>query len=255
MHQTTATTPLDIDIDVDNAGITVLAAEVSSAAARAVADAAGDYAVELVRGLVRILGTRRSNDADDIAAEAAAKFLGLPATRQHAIMTECPAAFDHARRIAKRSAYDFDRQERVQACFGARLYDDGEGGRRAGRIWHSGDAPIARGEYGGASLFDVCTNQAPIDIADEVVERVVTEQQLELVLTGLGPDEREIILRVDGHGEEVRQLADEAGCARETMSRRTSKIRRTAANNADRVKTGEMPTSTAHPAPTRNDIP
>lgn len=248
MHQHTATT------DLDGIAFTALAAEVERATTPAVTAAAGAYAVDLQRAIARKLGFKRPHDADDIATEAAEKFLRMPAAQQHRVMVEFPSATDLARRMAKRSAFDFDRDDRIQGCRGARLFDDGEGGKRAGRNWISGDAPFGRDDD-SPSLFDLCTASATGDIADAVVDHVFTLELLELAFTGISAADRELLFRVDGCREEIQHLAAEFKCARETMSRRINKIRAMVKANVERVKTGEMPTSTAHPAPTDNDNP
>lgn len=248
MHQHTATT------DLDGTTFTALAAEVERATTPAVTAAAGAYAVDLQRAIARVLGFKRPHDADDIAAEAVEKFLRMPAAQQHRVMVEFPSATVLARRVAKRSAYDFDRDDRIQGCRGARLFDDGEGGKRAGRTWVSGNAPFGRDDD-SPSLFDLCTTGAMADIADAVIDHVSAIERLELAFAGISPADRELLYRVDGCREEIQHLAAEFKCARETMSRRINKIRAMVKANAERVKTGEMPTSTALQAPTDNDNP
>jgi DNA-directed RNA polymerase specialized sigma24 family protein len=251
MHQPTATTPLERIEDIE---LAALAAEVDGATTPAVTAAAAAYAAELHRAIVRILSFKRPHDADDVASMAVEAFLGLPVAEQHRIMVLRPAAVAHARVVMGHTAFDFDRDSRIQTCRGARLFDDGEGGKRPGRVWISGDAHFGRDDD-SPSLFDLCASSATGDVADAVIDHVDSLERLEQIFAGVSPADRLLLLRVLGNGELVQDLAAEHGCARETMSRRLSKIRAMVEENAARMKTGDMPTSTADPAPTRNDIP
>jgi DNA-directed RNA polymerase specialized sigma24 family protein len=254
MQQHTATTPLDRLEDRADVELAALAAEVDGATTPAVTAAAADYAVELHRAIVRILSNKRPHDADDIASMAVEDFLGLPVAEQHRIMVHRPAAVAQARLVLSHTAFDFDRDNRIQTCRGARLFDDGEGGRRPGRVWISGDAHFGRDDD-SPSLFDLCASSATGDVADVVIDQLTCDERLEQLFAGVSPADRQLLLRVDGNGEQVKDIAAELGRARETLSRRISKIRAMVEENAARMKTGDMPTSTADPAPTRTDIP
>lgn len=249
MPQHTATTP------TEGTDFTALADEVASATAPAVTAAAAAYAIELHRAIVRRLSFKRPLEADDIASMAVENFLGLSPSEQHRIMALRPEAAVYGRIVTRHTAFDFDRTDRIQGCRGARLFDDGEGGKRAGRHWISGDARIGIDGSDSPSLFDLCQSSATGDIADDVAEHLSDLQRLEQALEGISPADRELLLRVDGNGEEVQQLAKEYGCTRETMSRRINRIRAVAKQNAERVKTGGMPNHTAHPAPNHHDMP
>ena len=108
-----------------------------------------------------------------------------------------------------------------------------------GRTWAYGDAPVGNGSD---SLFDLMVDA--VDPTDEVVDRLDTDRMLDLLLDGLDDDERWLLTRVDGLGQQVNEIAGEYGVVRETLSKRLSKIRsRVQANREQMENEGVIPTT------------
>ncbi|MFZ9629372.1 MAG: hypothetical protein ACO3C1_08470 [Ilumatobacteraceae bacterium] len=195
------------------------------------------WATALVRAVVRCC--RRPAAADDVAIGVVIDVLALPLAAQLRLIDEYPDPMAYARLVVGRALVDHDRTERVQQCRGARLFTDADGTVQPGRTWAYGDAPVG---HGGESLFDLMVSDA--DVATEVVDRLDTDRLLDALLDGLDDDERWLLTRVDGLGQQINDIAGEYGVVRETLSKRLSKIRARVQINRERMETdGVIPTT------------
>lgn len=187
------------------------------------------WAAELVRDLVRC--SRRTDSADDVAMRVVVQVLEMPLGEQLRLIDDYPDPMAYARLVVGRALVDFDRAERVQQCRGARLFTDTDGTVQPGRTWASGDAPVG---HGGESLFDLFATSA--DPIDDLVDQLDGGALLDMLLDGLDADERWLLTRVDGLGEQIIDLAPEYGVVRETLSKRVSRLRDRVQSNRARME-------------------
>jgi RNA polymerase sigma factor (sigma-70 family) len=174
------------------------------------------YVVTVHRQVVRSL-TTRPHDADDVAQAVVELVLGAPVQW----MTRYPDPVRLARVAARHACITFDRQQRVQRCEGARLHPSADGLLHPGRTWISGNVTAVEG--GDELLAMVADGDDPFD--DMWADRDERTSQLHLLMRGLSNDDRTLLFLVNVAGYSVTDLARHRGCARETVSRRMSRIR------------------------------
>ena len=170
-------------------------------------------------------------DADDMAQMAALKVLN---NVEH-YMAQYPNVDKLAAVLAPSAASDLAREHRVQNSLGARLVDDGVGGRRAARevLPLEIDGGSAAGGGTGRMLHPAVRGQImrsaqPIDT--EVVEQVDAIAELRSLACQLRLSDRDWALLYYVHGLDysVTDAAKRCGIRRETAARQLSKIRRAA---------------------------
>jgi DNA-directed RNA polymerase specialized sigma24 family protein len=175
------------------------------------------YAGVLHRQVVRVL-TSRPLDADDVAQAVVVWFLGQP----EVLMARYPDPVRLGRVAARHACISFDRRQRIQRCEGARLFVQGDGTVQPGRRTISGNTPTVDG---GDELLDLMA-QPTLFVDDHVVTQQFCADMLSTLQRGLSAADCELLMLVDGHGWPVNVLAARLGVARETLSRRISRIRR-----------------------------
>ena len=181
--------------------------------------AVDDYAVALYREVVRLLARRRRlDDAQDIAAEIAERFLAQPDGTM--------ACFSDPRRYARvavgHAGIAFDRRQRAQRGEGVRLVRGADGRLAPLRPHRSGNTAAFENRV---DLLDTVADRSE-PFADLVARDIDNEAMLERCLVGVSAADREVLLLIDGVGYTVRDLAGLIGQRRETMSRRVNRVRR-----------------------------
>lgn len=182
----------------------------------------------LMRAVIRAVAGRRAADADDIGAAAVTQFLGNDAAVRAAIIARYPDAVVYGRIIARHAMVDHDRRQRVQRGEGARIFRDASGLTRPGRVATSGDAT---GADGAPSVFDRTADNGPA-VEEHVVDQLDALTQLAGLLHDFTDGDRDLLLRIDGHGQPIIDVAAAMGIRRETLSRRLSRLRQRATRNA-----------------------
>ena len=175
------------------------------------------YAGALHRQVVRVLAGRPL-DADDVAQSVVVWFLGQP----EVLMARYPDPMRLARVAARHACISFDRRQRSQRCEGARLFTQVDGTVAPGRRTISGNTTTVDG---GDELFELIA-QPTLFVDDHVVAQAHCAEMLAVLQHGLSAADCQLLMLVDGHGWPVNLLAARMGLARETLSRRISRIRR-----------------------------
>jgi RNA polymerase sigma factor (sigma-70 family) len=190
-----------------------------------------DYVVAFQRRLRVLLGRHRVIDIDDVVQAESLALLGKLA----AIIAAYPRPEIYAAVRARggRAAIDYGRTESAQRGAGAIHKFDEDGHRLKGRQIVSGDGihhdahrnhyderPGTRGPNG--TYFDVHACLIP-DHGAQFAEQAAMSEQLRQALLRATPEQRTVLLLVDGHGYTVTEVAAHLGVARETVSRRRTK--------------------------------
>ena len=160
------------------------------------------YCSTVWREALRILKTKRRLEADDIAAEVAAKFLADPAK----FMAKFPTPEVFAWAVTKNTRLDYERRQRVQRGEGA------EGERTVGYL---GDHDHVGTEEANGTRFS--TNPA-----DEAVSAARVAEIFECI-----PDavDRELAWRVLVDGDRITEIAQDWGVHHSTVSRQFKKAK------------------------------
>ena len=161
------------------------------------------YCSTVWREALRILTNRRVTiDADDIAAEVAAKFLADPAK----FMAKFPTPEVFAWAVTKHTRLDYERRQRIQRGEGA------EGGRTVGYL---GDHDHVGTEEANGTRFST-------DPADEAVSAARVAEIFECI-----PDavDRELAWRVLVDGDRITEIAKDWGVHHSTVSRQFKKAK------------------------------
>ncbi|MEI8239769.1 MAG: hypothetical protein WCI22_10135, partial [Actinomycetota bacterium] len=192
------------------------------------------YAGALHRQVMRVLSSRPF-DADDVAQSVVTWFLGRP----EVLMARYPDPVRLGKVAARHACISHDRRQRIQRGEGARLFTLRDGLLAPGRRVVSGNVPVTEG---GDELLALQPQQHTLFDEQVVIAQRCTEL-LALLQRGLSAAECELLMLVDGHGYAVNALAVQFGVARETLSRRISRIRRhVQQNRADMALTGKSAT-------------
>lgn len=160
------------------------------------------YAAELRRHVLRRLGLAgvASFDADDIAQDAATRFLADPA----AVMGAYPEPHIYAGASAGSRAEDWRRRERAQRTEGARLV-----------VGAAGERCIARPV---GTLSTMLSNEMPTELGGyEKVDMVI---EFHAALDCLEACDRELVLLVEFCDRSVTEAASIVGLSRAHASRR-----------------------------------
>lgn len=160
------------------------------------------YCSTVWREALRILKTKRRLEADDVAAEVAAKFLADPAK----FMAKFPTPEVFAWAVTKNTRLDYERRQRVQRGEGA------EGERTVGYL---GDHDHVGTEEANGTRFS--TNPA-----DEAVSAARVAEIFECI-----PDavDRELAWRVLVDGDRITEIAKDWGVHHSTVSRQFKKAK------------------------------
>ena len=207
-----------------------------------------DYAATLFREVVRRLKGRRLHDADDIAQRVCEMFL----LHAEVFMAKYADAGRFAAAVTRNAEISYDRSQRAQRGEGVQLVKAADDTLHPRRQYISGNAPLGGHWVAGGTgqQFDRVTDRSE-HFTDRVLNDIMADELLEQCLCGLEQSDRELLLRVDGNGEAILDLAIERGQARETVSRRVSRIRQQVQQN---VGISSATASTAYPA-LRNEWP
>jgi len=191
-----------------------------------------EYVRRVMREVMRIIGAVHGKfDADDIA-----QTIGMHVVRNCVtIMAKYPDPAVYARRRTKHAAISYDRTQRSQRGEGVRLFDQGDGTKRPGRQFVSGDAP---GRDGSPALFDNAKGRTNGFEAD-IDEWIQASETLQRCCTGIPKAHLEEVMLVDGCGYTVLEVAIMRGQARETVSRRLNATRRRISKNRDAMPNEE----------------
>lgn len=166
------------------------------------------FLADVVRTTQRLAARRYGiAAADDIVQAVAEQFWARRATIMRSYTPEKFAA------VAVRSrAEELRRSERIQRAEGARLFEAGDGLKRAGREVVQLEAHLAAGgalpHVGG-------------DAAERAVERVTVTEALD----ELDERDRRLVLLVDGLGLTVAEAAEAVGLSRPYANRLLTRIR------------------------------
>ena len=177
-----------------------------------------DYVEAVFREVMRVAARVRRGDPGDLADGISAEVLEQP----EAIMARYPDPVRYARERVRHAGISLDRRDRVQRGEGARLFADGDGQLRPGRVGVAGDAAVGEG---GPSLFSLLAD--PRSRFDEAaVDQLVAGALLRQCLGQASRQQITELLLVDALGYEVTDVAALFGQCRETVSRRLSATRR-----------------------------
>jgi RNA polymerase sigma factor (sigma-70 family) len=194
-----------------------------------------DYVVGFHRRL-RTLLSRRGGvvDIDDVVQAECLALLGKLAETVAAYPR--PETYAAVRARGGRAAIDYGRAESAQRGAGAVHQFDDDGRRIRGRQIVNGDGvhhdachdhyddrPGKRGAKG--TYFDVHAYRIP-DHGTEYADQAVVSEQLRQALLRATPEQRTVLVLVDGYGYTVTEAAAYLGVARETVSRLRSKAYR-----------------------------
>jgi RNA polymerase sigma factor (sigma-70 family) len=198
-----------------------------------------DYAAALFREVVRRLKGRRLHDADDIAQRVCEMFL----LHAEVFMAKYTDAGRFAAAVTRNAEISYDRTQRAQRGEGVYLVRSEDGTMHPRRQYISGNAPVGGHWTTGhaGEQFDLITDRSE-HFTDRVLNAMAADELLEHCLRGLEQHDRELLLRIDGNGETVLDLAIERGQARETVSRRVSRIRQQVEQNVA-ISSSNSPTT------------
>jgi len=167
-----------------------------------------EYLAVVVRTAQRLAARRYGiAAADDIVQAVAEQFWPR---RASIIARYSPETFAA---VAVRSrAEELRRSERIQRAEGARLFETGDGLKKAGREVVQLEAHV---ESGGS------LPSAAGDVAERALDRVVAQEALDL----LDERDRRLVLLVDGLGLTVAEAAEVVGLSRPYANRQLTRIR------------------------------
>lgn len=194
-----------------------------------------DWVLSAYREVIRVLGRRPrlGREPQEIAGEVADELYGKGSEGLARHIAAHPDPEKWARQRAHHACIQHDRDERVQRCQGTRLVRNDDGTMQPQRTLVWGNAPVHGDD--GASLgerFDTL-GLGHDSFEDHLVDTLDAHQRLRQYTTGLGRREVAEIVRIDGFGEGVGEVADACGQQRETVSRRVNATRRTIRQNAE----------------------
>lgn len=191
------------------------------------------YVGELMRAaykLARRLGCQHAA-ADEISSLVVEKFL-LNAEEN---IVRYPTPQRYANVATRHARISFERSERAQRAEGAALVpmvdSDGNVFHRVARPMESGDAVVGDSD---TTRFDLhAGSQESMD--DQVIEALEAADMVDLCFEGVDPRAAEWVIKVDGYGFTVTEVAREVKLKRETVQRHIGVARKQFKANYERI--------------------
>jgi DNA-directed RNA polymerase specialized sigma24 family protein len=169
--------------------------------------------------------------ADEVSVLVAEKFL-LNAEEN---LVRYPTPQRYANVATRHARISFERSERAQRAEGAALVpvvdSDGNVHHRVGRPMESGDVVVGDSD---TTRFDLHVgSQESMD--DRVIEALEAADMVDLCFEGVDPRSAEWVIKVDGYGYTVVEVALEAKLERETVQRHIGVARKQFKANYERI--------------------
>ena len=191
------------------------------------------WVMSAYREIIRLVTARAGYEELEIAGEVALELYSRGDEALAALVAANPDPLKWARQRVRHACIQHDRDERVQRCQGSRLVRTTDDTMRPQRSIVWGNAPV-RGKEGEAlgEQFDTL-RLGTASFEDDLVDHLDAADTVRSCTRGIGRRELAEVLRVDGDGDGVADVATSCGQQRETVSRRVNATRATIRKNAD----------------------